>query len=494
MKKNRIILLTFFLLAVTAVLLYSNRHYIKRTFLLDTYSIKQRKVIQQNDILYDTNLTGDSVCVINSNSIIESIDGYAQGGVVFGNYAFFTGQYNETAVQGRMQIPKHKQYPFVSMIDITNFKIVKTFDFNDTYDSSPLVITRGAGDTIVVAHEHLKSRTSAFNINTGKKVWTSDDNQPGPYFFGYSYYERNDKTKIILVSSKNGLHAISSENGEELWALNVPSTGGVTPAVDQERGAVYYQCDNSVYKINVLSGEVEKSFEIKKPYSRCVSWNTILAEANGRKFITTYWYNFDDGKGAIRTFDAELNPLWEKVELTTSKKATLTYHNSGKIIIGCGNGWKPFKGDGWKKINAYNVATGEIDWTCDLTEFEFGSIINIPTLNNYLYAESQDNMSIGSSKIFRINALSGLLEEVFYYGKPVTSFATSIIAKGYIFSGNLWRDELNIVKIAEDVQTDWLGPFGDPQKNSMAINADSPVFTPMTVVGKTIKTYSRLYK
>ena len=64
--------------------------------------------------------------------------------------------------------------------------------------SSPLVVQNGNGTWLVIAHEHKRARTVALNRDSGELCWTSEANQPGTYFFGYSYYDRKDGTKLIL--------------------------------------------------------------------------------------------------------------------------------------------------------------------------------------------------------------------------------------------------------------------------------------------------------
>ncbi len=59
----------------------------------------------------------------------------------------------------------------------------------------------------------------AFDRDTGQVEWISAPNQPGAYFFGYSYYRREDGSKLIFMACAKGLHALSSETGEDLWWL-----------------------------------------------------------------------------------------------------------------------------------------------------------------------------------------------------------------------------------------------------------------------------------
>ena len=81
---------------------------------------------------------------------------------------------------------------------------------------------------ILLAHEHKKARTIAVDRDTAEVLWTSEANQPGAYFFAYSYYECDDGTRLILMACKNGLHAMSLETGEDRWWCKVADDGGIT--------------------------------------------------------------------------------------------------------------------------------------------------------------------------------------------------------------------------------------------------------------------------
>jgi hypothetical protein len=127
-------------------------------------------------------------------------------------------------------------FPGVVAFDARTFRKLRTYAFAKTYDSSPLVIQDKAGRWLVLAHEHQKSRTPARDRDTGNEVWAGAANQPGAYFFGYSYYTCPDRSKLILMACANGLHAMSSETGKDVWWLQQRGAGGVTPCVDQANG------------------------------------------------------------------------------------------------------------------------------------------------------------------------------------------------------------------------------------------------------------------
>jgi len=442
------------------------------------------------------------------------LDFYAQGGVVVDGVAYFTA--NDHC--RRKGVTRTENFPCVVAFDTRTFEKLKTYKFSYTYDSSPLVFQKKDGTWLVIAHEHKKARTLALNRDTGEVEWTSAANQPGAMFFGYSYFNRDDGSKLILMACTNGLHAMSSETGEDVWWVQRRASGGVTPCVDQQNGWVFYQCNGAVVKVRADDGKVLKSVDVAKP-NTCVSWNTVLVNDSYGYFVATRWYGKPAWDSAIRVYDKDLKLIWEKTGLPNGKKDTLTYAE-GKLVTGSGNGWakkrvegkvqvpepppesrnwRPahfqgfrdryqweflYEGDQWKYIAAYSIATGEIIWKCDLSEYDYDSAGNWPYFNGYFYGEN-GGWPPQTTKIFRINAESGKLEEVFDYGRMITSCATHIIAHGKIFSGDLWEDRTVAAKIADNSKAEWPGPFGDPQTNQMAVPREPTVeIVPMQEVGR----------
>jgi hypothetical protein len=444
----------------------------------------------------------------------SGLDHYAQGGVVVGGIAYFTS----TDGSKRPEVQKTADFPAVVAFDVNTFKTIKTYPIAQTYDSSPLVIQNSKGTWLVIAHEHKNQRSVAVNRDTGQVEWTTTANQPGSMFFGYSYFNRDDGSKLILTASNNGLHAVSSETGKDVWWVKRSSNGGITPCVDQDNQLIFYQCDRQVLKISAADGTVLKSVEVAAP-NRCVSWNTVLVNDSRGYFVATRWYGKPAWDSAIRVYDKDLQLVWEKTGLPIGKKDTLTYAE-GNLVTGCGNGWaktrtegkRPvpdpppqsrhwppqylagyrdsfnwtfhYTGDEWKRITAYSIASGEVAWVCDLSKYDFNSIGNLPYFNGYLYGENGGWPS-QTSKCFRINAQSGKLDEVFDYGRMITSCATQIIAHGKIFSGDLWADGTVVTRIAEGSKAEWPGPFGDPQTNQNAAMNERPAkLIPMRELGR----------
>ena len=410
----------------------------------------------------------------------SGLDYYAQGGTVVDGVAYFTASDNVD----RDGIGKSKTFPRVVAFGVGDFRRIRSYSFSFTYDSSPLLYQKKDGTWLVIAHEHEKKRTVALNRDTGEVVWISAPNQPGRIFFGYSYYCCEDGAKIILAAAANGLHAISGEDGKELWWVEQSRTCAVTPCVDQKRGWVFYQCDAKALKIRATDGKVLRSVRVERP-NRCMSWNTVLVDDEHGYFVATYWYGAKEWDSAIRVFDKDLTLVWEKTGLPIGKKATLTYAD-GKLVSGSGNQWHAeYKGDEWKYIAAYAITTGEMVWKCDLSKYAYTCILNVPYYNGCFYAETQDGQYTETSKMFRIRGTDGELEEVLDYGRRITSCATSIIAHGRILSGDLHEERTVVTKIAENSNVDWPGPFGDPQTNQMAVPHELGArFVPMQEIGR----------
>jgi hypothetical protein len=415
-------------------------------------------------LLTTTALSQESSKLVDPTSP-SGLDYYAQGGVVVDGIAYFTS----TDGSHRQGVHKSPEFPSVVAFDVHTFRTVRRYPFARTYDSTPLVYQKRDGTWLVIAHEHEKKRTTAIRRDTGEVEWTSAPNQPGAYFFGYSYFDRDDGSKIILTACQNGLHGTCGETGKDLWWIQQRTTGGVTPCVDQKRGWVFYQCDGNARKVRAVDGEVLKTVQVAKP-NRCISWNTVLVDDAHGYFVATRWYGKPEWDSAIRVYDQDLELVWSREELPIGKKTTLTYAE-GKLVVGGGNSWsKKYDGDRWKHITAYSIADGEVAWRLDASQFRFTSIMNVPYVNGYFYAETQNGPD--PSQLLRIRASDGRLEEVLDYGRPITSCAQCIAAHGKIFSGDLYRDGIVATKIAENATADWPGPFGDPQTNQMAAPSD----------------------
>ena len=403
----------------------------------------------------------------------SGLDYYSQGGVVVDGIAYFTA--NDHCA--RPGITRTEDFPCVVAIDLNTLQVAKRYKFSFTYDSSPLVFPTKDGIWLVIAHEYKKSRTVALHRDTGEVAWISASNQPGAYFFGYSYYLRPDGSRLILMAAANGLHAMSGDTGRDAWHVPTGATGGITPAVDQANGWIFYQTNGKVLKIDASNGAILKTITVASP-SRCNAWNTVLTDDAHGSYVATYWTGPTDANewgSGIRVYDKKLNLVWEKTGIPAGKKATLTYAD-GKLVTGSGNQWGArYQGNSWKYIAAYAIGTGAEVWKCDLSSYYYTCILNVPYFNGCFYAETQDAKATHpgvTSKVFRIDGTSGKLEQTLDYGRDMSSCATSIIARGKLLSGDLVHDRLVVTELAIGSNADWPGPFGDPQLNQMALPND----------------------
>jgi len=385
---------------------------------------------------------------------------YGQGGIVVDGTAYFTASNDNN---------KNPFFPYVvSFHALPPFRKTRTFQFHETYDSSPLCLTTRTGNTLLLAHEYLKERTRAINIKTGNTEWISDAKHPGHYFFGYSYYSHDDGNSIVFGSFNDGLHAIDLASGRDLWHVIKISTGGVTPCVDQKQHWVYYQYDGGLAKIDALTGKIIKEVRVEWP-KITISWNTVLIDDINGYYIATIWYGAPERDSAIRVYSTDLELLWEQKSLTAGKKATLTYAQ-GKLITGTGNGWsEKYFGDKWKRLKAWSIKDGAVAWECDLSDYGFCAIYNVPYFNGYFYAETQDPPGY-TSRLFRIDAGSGTIQSILEYRRPIFACAVPIIANGMMFSGDIVSyDGLVVTRLASGSKADWKGPFCDPQTNQNAV-------------------------
>lgn len=409
---------------------------------------------------------------------------YAQGGVVRNGIAYFTSDPGGN-LPGKPW--RDEEFDFVMGFDAQTLRKVRSYDFRNTYDSAPYVFQKRDGTWLIAAHEEENNRTVARRLSDDAFEWASPANQTVTIYFGGSVYYRADRSQILYVACANGLHAISGEDGHEIWSLAGTSYGGTTPCVDQAKGWVFYQQDGQVYKLAAETGAVLASRIVPHP-NVCSSFNTVLAKDAHGYFVLTRWHT-DARKNpqwdcGIRTYDQDLNLVWEKTGLPYGKKATITYWD-GKMVIGTGNHWGPKypnSDPSWKKLSAYNVKDGSTAWVCDLSELTFTSIFNVPYYNGHLYAEIENSPR---SYLARIRASDGRLMEVLHYDHRVSSCAPCIIACGKVLSGNLSQDRVVVTRIAEGSTLDWPGTFGDPQTNTYAL-PDEPkaVLVPMTEIGQ----------
>lgn len=408
---------------------------------------------------------------------------YAQGGVVKNGIAYFTSDPGGN-LPGKPW--RDDEFDYVMGFDARTLTKVRSYDFRSTYDSAPFVFQKKDGTWLITAHEEGSSRTVARRLDNDQIEWISPANQAVTIYFGVSTYRRPDGSSILYVARSNGLHAISGENGEEMWATPGTSYGGTTPCVDQARGWVYYQNDGNVYKLDATTGKVLVHQTVPLP-NVCSSFNTVLVNDATGYFVLTRWHT-DATKNTqwdcgIRVYDRDLNLVWAKKDLPYGKKATITYWD-GKMVIGTGNHWGPKYSNAdpaWKKLTAFNVKDGSTAWVCDLSDLNYISVFNVPYYNGHLYAEVENSPN---SYLVRIRASDGQRMETLTYDHRVSSCAPCIIAHGKMFSGNLSQDRVVVTLLAENSELDWPGTFGDPQTNTYALGHDPrATLVPMREIG-----------
>lgn len=398
-----------------------------------------------------------------------NLPGYAQGGVVADGLGYF--------VAGSRHLCCGKNYPNVAAFDLKTLRIVRTYDFGLLGDSTPLVVSQKNGNWIVIGHEGRRNRTVAYHRDSGRLAWISAANQPGDMFFGFSYYTRSDGAKILLVRADDGLHAVSAENGREVW--HVRRQGGMTPAVDQKAGAVYYQSCGCLDKINAATGRVIKSVPVffgqSGESAKCVSGNTLLVKDQYGCFVVTCWNNLRLCSSTIKVFDRNLKPVWQTGPRLMSKKATLCYHG-GMLFTGFGDSWsvrdyQRLPDNAWKKICAFKIDCGKIGWECDLSAYPVLDIQGVIYCRGLIIAQTT---WLAPYHVFVLDARTGRLIEVYdKLGRWASSCAQPLLSGGRLFNGDYNSNSILAVQIGSGQATDWPGAFGDPQLHHMAAPDDA---------------------
>ena len=106
---------------------------------------------------------------------VGQVAGAKQGGMVKDGIAYFT---DGLAVNGG-----------VIAFDVETLSVIRKYDSEQNWDSSPLVTERKNGDLVLLIKESVTSRVIAYKVDDGTLLWTSDNNMPGTVFFGFSYYD-----------------------------------------------------------------------------------------------------------------------------------------------------------------------------------------------------------------------------------------------------------------------------------------------------------------
>ncbi len=453
-SKKKIIIFTFFCLLIIFVIFHDLFH---EGFYQLKWHYKWRIVEAMQE-----------QAPVSVNNILSLTKGYAQGGIVVGGVAYLAADQSNSIAS----FAKPADYPFAASFQAGTLIPVKEYGFEDTYDSTPLIMTSSDGKKLLIMHEYKQQRSKAIDLETGETEWVSDANQPGHSFFGFSYYIRKNESDLILVEADNGLHAISLDTGQTVWWLE--REGGATPAVDQKQGIIYFQSRGRLDKINASTGQVIVSKKIHS-YTKIYSTATVLInDANGYN-VATYWYGRPLYRSSLKIFDADLNLKWEKEKLAGGPKTTISYGN-GRIYLGSGDFSYPYSQNDskWKHIRAYDVKTGKIIWTRRLSSYAYDDIPNVIYVNEFIIAETQSRR-YSNHLIFVLNASDGSILQFLDTGSPASSCAPPLFSGGRLLTGNLFTDSFVVVELGLGEIVDWRGAFGDPQLHHMA--ADSKALT-----------------
>lgn len=111
----------------------------------------------------------------------------AQQGVTVHNGILFIDRGNTTTIAFPVL---DRTGGFIMSVDLGTLETVRTYDFADIYDSTPLVVQDLSGEWLVVGLEYQNERTSCRKVSDGTLVWNSTANQPGNQFFGYAIYHK----------------------------------------------------------------------------------------------------------------------------------------------------------------------------------------------------------------------------------------------------------------------------------------------------------------
>jgi outer membrane protein assembly factor BamB len=147
----------------------------------------------------------------------------------------------------------------VTAVDPDSFEELWTYKFEDMYDVSPMIEKTTDGTWLIIEHERANSRVRALYLSDGKEAWCSDNNIPYIGGTGFNYYINKNGLTVVLAKGSNGLHALSVEDGSELWFTPAQSWFSTIPAVDRKNRWIYSQSFERVEKFDAETGRLIKS-------------------------------------------------------------------------------------------------------------------------------------------------------------------------------------------------------------------------------------------
>ena len=294
--------------------------------------------------------------------------------------------------------------------------------------------------------------------------------------------------KHILVEAYNGLHCLSLETGNTLWKFidpYVPTNRlvreGVTPAVDQTNGFIYYQSLNTLWKINALNGQ---AIDFVPLVGNVVSGNTVLIDDANGYFIACYYSKHEAYGGMIKVYDENLDLVWEVGGLNTFVKSSLCYHD-GSLYIGTGDLFQYEYNHEWYagqleqcRVISYNITNGAIRWTFD----PFPEALYIPNgnhgigqvhyVNGYIIAFSDIGCgeNYQGAKMWVLDATDGSVVKSYEHTGRVGACGRPAISYGRFFKGNLTTDKTEVFQFGAGAKTDY-APFGTHKINDSNANA-----------------------
>ncbi|MGV8092958.1 MAG: PQQ-binding-like beta-propeller repeat protein [Mangrovibacterium sp.] len=359
----------------------------------------------------------------------------------------------------------------VKAVDLDTYERLWEYQFEDVYDVSPLVEQKGDGTWLILEHERANGRVKALYLSDGETAWISDNNIPYIGGTGFSFYVNHAGLSVILAKGSNGLHALSVEDGKELWFSPAQSWFGTIPAVDQVNRWIYSQSFEEIKKIDAETGKVLKSAYIR-PEAMTAHTNTLLVNDRHGYYIATVNWNGHVDEGNMIVYDSCLNVIWKK-DRYVERLSSLSYHDGLLYSAQCG-GWydyllKKTEHKNWKHITAFKINDGSVMWDLDLSRYNYTNMHDVIYCNGYLYAIT-DNTGTPeplNRLLFRIDAADGRLVEMLDFGYPLSICASPVITNGKLFEAGV------VTVLGEGEKSDWYGQYGNGQLNHFAANDSS---------------------
>jgi hypothetical protein len=362
----------------------------------------------------------------------------------------------------------------VKAFDLDSFEELWTYKFEDMYDVSPMVEKTRDGTWLVIEHERANSRIKALYLANGEEAWVSDNNIPYIGGTGFNYYINKNGLTVILAKGSNGLHALSIEDGSELWFTPAQSWFSTIPAVDQKNRWIYSQSFENISKIEAETGRVIIS-KYTVPEAMTTHSNTLLVDDESGYFIATANWNGNLLAGDITVYDSTLDIVWKKGRFI-ERLSSLCYNNGTLFSAQC-SGWYQFQNQltekyDWKYITAFDIRNGNIKWNLSLAKYKYGNIHDVVYCNKYIYAITDNTGSKVKENrlLFKIRASDGLLEEVLDFGYPKSICASPVISNGKLFEAGV------PTLLGEGEKRDWYGQYGVRQLNHNAADNRSVTY------------------